>query len=124
MDKNKFKVREYRDTILIDLYTQEKVNDQDVKSLARNIKKKFSRKLNIIALINGNYILCEKAKKLIASQKHLIGDAVAFVVPNTNRQINDLYYAQFYFLNDKNVAYFSNINDAYNWLKQADKNSA
>lgn len=118
MENKKFNVREYRDTILIDLHTKEKVFNQDVKKLSRVIKQNFSKRLNIIALISGNYILCEKAKKLIAGQKHMIGDAIAFVIPNTNRQINDLYYAQFYFLNDKNVAYFSNIKDAYQWLKQ------
>ncbi len=118
MSNKKFKVREYRDTILIDLHTKEKIFNQDVKTLSRVIKQKFSKRLNIIALISGNYILCDKAKKLIASQRHMIGDAIAFVIPNTNRKINDLYYAQFYFLNDKNVAYFSNIKDAYQWLKQ------
>jgi hypothetical protein len=119
MNNGKIRISKYRDTILIDLHTQDKIFNQDVFWISRIVKEKFRKKLNVIALISGNYILCEKAKKLIASNKHHIGDAIAFVIPNTNRQINDLYYAQFYFLKDKNVAYFSNIDDAHSWIQSS-----
>jgi len=119
MNTNKISVKDYHNTILIDLHTEEKIFNQDVVCISRLIKNNFHEKLNVIAVVSGNYILCEKAKKFIAHNQHKLGKAIAFVIPNTERQINDLYYAKFYFLKDKNVAYFSSVEDAYSWIKSS-----
>ena len=69
-------------------------------------------------MISGSYNLCPSATRMIAMQKHLFGDAVAFVILSSCMAINDLYYAQFSYLKGKNVAYFDELSVAYDWIKQ------
>ena len=104
--------------IVIDLYSAEKVTRDDIHWVSDSIRQKYKRKQNIIALISGSYNLCSSATHMIAMQKHLFGDTVAFVIQSSCMAINDLYYAQFSYLKGKSVAYFDEVSVAYDWIKQ------
>ena len=104
--------------VVIDLHSHDKVTRDDIHWLSDSLRNKCKKKQNVIALISGSYNLCSSATQVIAMQKHLIGDAVAFVVQSRCMNINDLYYAQFSYLKGKNVAYFNDMNVAYDWVKQ------
>ena len=118
MNNGKIKIFNYKDMIAIDLYSQGKVTRDDIHWLSDSFRQECKRKQNIIALISGNYNLSSSATHMISMQKHLFGDAVAFVVQSSCLVINDLYYAQFSYLKGKSVAYFDDVNVAYDWIKQ------
>ena len=118
MNNGKIKISKYKDMVVIDLYSHEKVTREDIHWISDSLRKKFKKNQNVIALISGSYNLCSSASEVIAMQKHLIGDAVAFVVQSSCININDLYYAQFSCLKGKNVAYFNELSLAYEWIKQ------
>lgn len=104
--------------VVIDLHSHDKVTRDDIHWVSDSLRNKCKKKQNVIALISGSYNLCSSATQVIAMQKHLIGDSVAFVVQSGCMNINDLYYAQFSYLKGKNVAYFNEMNVAYDWIKQ------
>ena len=104
MNNGKIKIKNYKDMIFIDLYSNEKVTKEDIRWLSDSLKQKFKRKRNVIALISGSYDLCSSATKVIGLKKQFIGDAIAFVVQSQGMDINDLYYAQFSCLKGKTVA--------------------
>ena len=108
----------YRDLIFIDLYSDDEVTREDVHWLSDSLRQKFKRKRNVIALISGSYNLGSSATAVIAMKKQFIGDAIAFVVNSSGRNINDLYYAQFSFLKGKSIAYFNEVTAAYDWIKE------
>lgn len=118
MNNGKIKISKYKDMVVIDLHSHDKVTRDDIHWVSDSLRNKCKKKQNVIALISGSYNLCSSATQVIAMQKHLIGDSVAFVVQSGCMNINDLYYAQFSYLKGKNVAYFNEMNVAYDWIKQ------
>ena len=118
MNNGKIKIFNYKGMYVIDLYSNDKVTRDDIHWLSDIFRQECKRKQNIIALISGSYNLCSSATHMIAMQKHLFGDAVAFVVQSSCMAINDLYYAQFSYLKGKSVAYFDELSVAYDWIKQ------
>lgn len=118
MNNGKIKISNYKDLIFIDLYSQEKVTKEDIRWLFLSLKQKFKRKQNVIALISGNYNLCNSATEMLTKKSDFIGDNIAFVVQSSAMKVNDLYYTQFSYLKGKSVAYFNQLSTAYDWVKQ------
>ncbi len=117
MNNGKIKLFNYKDMLVIDLYTHDKVTRDDIHWLSDLLRQQCKRKPNIIALISGSYNLSSSAAHMISMQKYLFGDAVAFVVQSGCMIINDLNYAQFSYLKGKRVAYFDKVSVAYDWIK-------
>jgi len=117
MNNGKIKISNFKELIFIDLYSQEKIDEEDICWLFDSLEKKFKRKQNVIAVISGDYNLCTSATELLAEKADFLGDSIAFVVQSNEMKVNDLYYTQFSYLKGKSIAYFDQISTAYNWIK-------